>query len=485
MTIVGLDDTDSRSRGMCTTYLATRVAERIEATDARVHRRLLVRLNPAVKHKTRGNAALALHTDLDPDRALEIATAAIREWSIGEDPRTSPGVVVADVSPDVGADAGPDPAAEADAVPGATDEANAIPEPIAEFARGALRRRYDLSDAISLIDEYDLHHAGFAAEGCPVEGRGRIGALAAVGAAAAFEEWTHEHIVYREFDRCGTPRSVDHDSVFTAADAGYPTVWDTVDRGTDAAVCVPNAPGPILYGIRGDDPDACRAVAERIDSEPVDRAATFLTNQGTDAHLRTGEIGSLRTGAGYRVDCVVATAPETRRGGHVFLELAAPGTSAGAKTGAKTEAETEAEADDARDRLLAAAFAPTERFRDRVRALRPGDRITVCGEVATGREADATAPERTIKLEKFAVRELVRTERVTPTCPDCGRSMSSAGRGQGYRCRDCGTAASGKETRRIDRDLEPGWYEVPPCARRHVAKPLVRGGFDAPVHPEQ
>ncbi|WP_096390675.1 tRNA(Ile)(2)-agmatinylcytidine synthase [Halopenitus persicus] len=476
MTIVGLDDTDSRSHGMCTTYLATRVAERIEATGATVHRRLLVRLNPAVKHKTRGNAALALHTDLEPDRALEIATAAIREWSIGEDPRTSPGVVVADVSPEVEADA-PDPTDEANAVPNPLPAAAAIPNPIAEFARGALRRRYDLADAISLIEEHGLRHAGFAAEGCPVEGRGRIGALAAVGAAAAFEEWTHEHIAYREFDRCGTPRSVDHDSVFTAADAGYPTVWDTVDRGTDAAVCVPNAPGPILYGIRGDDPDACRAVAERIDSEPVDRATTFLTNQGTDAHLRTGEIGSLRAGAGYRVDCAVATVPETRRGGHVFLELAAPEAGAETKAGA--------EADDDRDRLLAAAFAPTERFRDRVRALRPGDRITVCGEVAAGREGDANAPDRTIKLEKFAVRALVRTERVTPTCPDCGRSMSSAGRGQGYRCRDCGTDAPGKETRRIDRDLEPGWYEVPPCARRHVAKPLVRGEFDAPVHPER
>ena len=37
----------------------------------------------------------------------------------------------------------------------------------------------------------------------------------------------------------------------------------------------------------------------------------------------------------------------------------------------------------------------------------------------------------------------------------------------------------------LDRDLDVGWYEVPPRARRHVSKPLVRGGFDAPVHPER
>jgi len=71
------------------------------------------------------------------------------------------------------------------------------------------------------------------------------------------------------------------------------------------------------------------------------------------------------------------------------------------------------------------------------------------------------------------------------TCPACGATMSSAGRDQGYRCRDCRTSADGKVERPIDRTLEPGWYEVPPVARRHIAKPLVRGGFDGPTHPER
>jgi tRNA(Ile2)-agmatinylcytidine synthase len=91
----------------------------------------------------------------------------------------------------------------------------------------------------------------------------------------------------------------------------------------------------------------------------------------------------------------------------------------------------------------------------------------------------------TLKLEKFAVRALVETKLTTPRCPDCERTMKSAGRGQGYRCRECGTAAAERAERQLERDLEVGWYEVPPRARRHVAKPLVRGGFDAPTHPEQ
>jgi tRNA(Ile2)-agmatinylcytidine synthase len=229
-----------------------------------------------------------------------------------------------------------------------------------------------------------------------------------------------------------------------------------VDRETGELVCVPHAPGPILHGIRGDDPEVVREVAEAIESEPVSRRAVFVTNQGTDAHLRDADLADVRDGRTYRIEGTVVEAPETRRGGHVFFAL-------------------EGGQGDENEQLQCAAFEPTKRFRKRVRKLRPGDRITACGEVSDG----------TLKLEKFAVRELNRTELATPDCPDCGQSMESAGDGQGYRCRDCETTADGKVEREVERDLERGWYEVPPEARRHVAKPLVRDGFDAPIHPEK
>jgi tRNA(Ile2)-agmatinylcytidine synthase len=422
MTVVAVDDTDSRERGMCTTYLAARIADRLRehAGSGAVERVLLVRLNPAIEHKTRGNAALAVHTSADLDRAFECAREELAAAETA-DPNTHPGLVVAPGGPGGG------------------------PAPVARFARRAMRERHDLDAALALIEAHGYLDRGWKT------GRGRIGALAAVGAWRALEDWTYEHIAYRESGRWGTPRDVDHDSVFAAADRAYPDAWDTVDRAEGEAVCVPHTPGPVLYGIRGEDTDTVRAVAGAIDSEPIERTRTFITNQGTDAHLREGRIGDLANGRAYRVPGTVSAAPETREGGHVFLEIEGDGGA-----------------------VDCAAFEPSKRFRDRVRALRVGDRITACGEVADG----------TLKLEKFAVRDLVRTERVNPSCPDCGRSMESAGAGQGYRCRDCATSAAGKATREVDRDLERGWYEVPPCARRHVAKPLIRGGFDAPVHPE-
>lgn len=421
MTVIGLDDTDSRTLGMCTTYVAARLAERLASTGS-VERTLLVRLNPAVEHKTRGNAALSIHTSVDQETALDLGTQAL-DRAATDDEQTNPGLVVA---------AGPP---------------EDIPDAVASFARDAVRTHLDRDTATTLADR-----AGFETR-TRENGRGVIGALAAVGAWRAFDEWTYECISYREPDRWGTERTVDYESLRASADEGYPTVWDTVDRGQELPVCVPRTPCPILHGIRGDDPEAVLDVARAIESEPVDRRQVFVTNQGTDAHLQSTEETEIRDGHSYQVTGTVTEAPETREGGHVFFAIAGEES----------------------DRLDVAAFEPTKRFRDHVRALVCGDTITACGEVSNG----------TLKLEKFAVRDRVETELVTPTCPSCGNSMKSAGRDAGYRCRDCKTSADGKVSQELDRDVEHGWYEVPPCARRHIARPLVRGGFDAPTHPER
>jgi len=421
MTVVGVDDTDSRTGGMCTTYLGALLADSLRAAGATVERLLLLRCNPAVPHKTRGNAAVGLHTDCEPGRAFALARGLIEEHAMVGDPNTNPGLVVA---------------------PHGSD---AVPGTVAEFARRAVTGHLDTEEARGLCSDHEYRFSGWE------NGRGLIGALAAVG-SWPLPDPTYERIAYRERERWGTDREVDPDSVFAAADAFYPRVWDTVDRETGEVVCVPNTPCPVLSGIRGDDPGSVAVVADRIESESVERAETFVTNQGTDAHLGETPLSALRGGYCYRSDGRVASEPETREGGHVFFTL------------------EEGEA-----RIRCAAFEPTKRFRDRVRALRPGDRLAVCGEVSGG----------TLKLEKFAVRELNRFRYRNPRCPDCGRSMESAGRKQGYRCRECRTSALGKERVEVDRDLGIGWYEVPPTARRHVAKPLVRGGFDAPVHPER
>ena len=98
-----------------------------------------------------------------------------------------------------------------------------------------------------------------------------------------------------------------------------------------------------------------------------------------------------------------------------------------------------------------------------------GDEVTVFGSFK----------RNTVNLEKILVRSVVRNVERNPRCPVCGKRMESAGKGQGFRCKRCKTHKSERESEHLKRDLEEGFYEVPPVARRHISKPLVRMREDA------
>src|SRR5438445_1312890 len=74
--LVGIDDTDSSS-GFCTTYLAFRVASQSADSSFRVFGYpRLVRLNPNVPFKTRGNAAVCVEFEVNSDDLLDDAFEA-------------------------------------------------------------------------------------------------------------------------------------------------------------------------------------------------------------------------------------------------------------------------------------------------------------------------------------------------------------------------------------------------------------------------
>lgn len=271
-------------------------------------------------------------------------------------------------------------------------------------------------------------------------GRGRVGALAAV--AWRPDDATVEHLTYREPERCGTPRDVEPASVRRVAEEAA-TAWDCFDFGEQEPVMVPNGPDPVLFGIRGDDADEVEMLAGRVDSEPVADAATFLTNQGTDDHVVACEAAELSPALNVAVRGTVAGEPRTVEGGHTFVDL-----------------------EDATGTCTLAAFEPTKRFRRVVRGLVPGDEVLAVGGTADG---------ATVNLEKLRIDALTdRVEETNPRC--CGTTMDSAGYGAGYRCDECGrrVGEDAAPRRSVDRGLSEGWHEVPPCARRHLAKPLKR-----------
>ena len=403
--LIGIDDTDSPA-GMCTTYLGAVLARRLIQEHMQVREARLVRLNPNVTWKTRGNAAVMLDVEGDMDRAFSITCALVEELADFSCENTNPGVVVAGRKPD--------PA----------------------FYRKAVTEFCTIEEAVALLDDTGARYRGYKNR------RGLIGATAAI--SSELSDKTSEILVYREPERFGTPRSVDRESLFDAEAATFPHTWDTVDVVNDVVVCVPHTPDPVLFGIRGESPQWVMAAREMINSEKPGLEQIWVTNQGTDAHLLAGTIGALHEGLSYRVRGTVADHPNTGNGGHVSFTI---------KDGDHT--------------VRCMAYEPTKNFRQTVRQLVPGDEVIAVGSFKKG----------SINLEKIGIVSLAR-QVITrpPLCLVCNKRMTSDGKEKGYKCKKCGARAAVPDVQEIPRTLKTEWYEVPPTARRHLAKPLCRGG---------
>jgi tRNA(Ile2)-agmatinylcytidine synthase len=409
MIYVGIDDTDSKL-GMCTTYLAAVLAERLAGFGIVDYPRLF-RLNPNIRYKTRGNAALCLVLDAGQeamDEVEHIALAAVNEFSRFDDENTNPGLLL---------------------------YAGEITDDLKAYSLRVVRDVVEIEEAESLARRHGMRVHKFK------NGRGIVGALAAIGLEPY--DFTYELIAYRMPGNNDRPRWLDKESVYAMDAATYPDTWDNVDLANRVIVFSPHTPDPVLYGIRGNSPDVlCRAQAMLV-TEPVERSIIFITNQGTDMHLLCGTIADAKDGRSYVLKGHVTETPYAIEGGHVFFAIG----------------------DSGKATLKCAAFEPTKGFRNIVKALIPGDEVRVFGSVK----------DRTVNLEKLEVVHLAEDVRkVTPTCPSCGRHMESAGAGQGYRCRKCKTKAVELVEEKHERTVDKGLYEVPPSARRHLAKQIIR-----------
>jgi tRNA(Ile2)-agmatinylcytidine synthase len=185
-------------------------------------------------------------------------------------------------------------------------------------------------------------------------------------------------------------------------------------------------------------------VARRmVQSEKPGIEQIWVTNQGTDAHVLAGCIGVLVEGLSYHVHGIVTDAPSTITGGHVSFTIG-----------------------DGEQTVRCMAYEPTKNFRQIIRDIIKGDGVIAVGSYKKG----------SINLEKIRVVEL-SSQVLTrpPVCTVCNKRMTSDGTGKGYKCKKCGIHAQEPEIQKISRTLKPAWYEVPPTARRHLAKPLCRG----------
>jgi tRNA(Ile2)-agmatinylcytidine synthase len=319
--LIGIDDTDSK-RGMCTTYLGTLLKKALEQELNETIQLHLIRLNPAIPYKTRGNASICICIRHAYD-VQDIVRKHIERMAHLDDDNTHPGAVF--FNKDV------------------------IQADIQRFAHDAMHVELCLEDATRLIERHGLDFLSFKS------GRGLIGALAAIGADVE-KSASYELVAYRYKQNFARKRYINAQSVWLADAATYPYTWDTLDRKNEAVICAPHSSDPILYGIRGDDPHQIFAAQSKIISEPYEYLTLYRTNQGTDGHIRRARIQEMEQGRSYKVAAVVTCEPWTIAGGHTFVLVQENG-----------------------DKLLCVAFEPTKQFRTTVRALRVGDKVEVQG----------------------------------------------------------------------------------------------------------
>jgi tRNA(Ile2)-agmatinylcytidine synthase len=428
---VGVDDTDSLSGG-CTTYVAALLVEALSKLKGLtfLDYPCLVRLNPNIPWKTRGNGAVCLRLELENEAlydkvklsALKLAEESLERFG-GE------------------------------AEPGLAFLKGEVPEGLKKLASKAQWTVVGREEALNLFIKLGGEAQGFHG------GRGIIGAIAAIGETLEADH-TYELLAYRKSENWGKPRLLDPDSVRVMAEATRPETFGNFDSETGRVLVTPRGPDPVYFGIRGESPTIALKASRMLRlGEPVERWVIFRSNQGTDAHLKAVKsISQVPSHSCVAVEGRVSQAPRKIPGGHVIFKVK-----------------------DETGILACAAYEPTGFLTKTAAELAVGDKVRLYGGL---RKAEPV-PEATLNLEKLEVLETAKVFRETnPTCPNCGKRMKSMGAGKGFRCPKCRYRSQARKILvEVERRLKPGLYLAASRAHRHLTKPRERYGLEKATMP--
>jgi tRNA(Ile2)-agmatinylcytidine synthase len=345
--LVGIDDTDS-SRGACTTYLAFRIAADLSPGVRVLPYPRLVRLNPNIPFKTRGNAAVSLLIETEsPSHAFDSICSKVSELSDVKGGANSGVVFLGDV------------------------RESRLFLPVYQRALVGVVNPHHVRRLLT------QHHVKSFELG---NGMGLVGAASALAFDETFDH-TYELIAYRRPGSFGTPRVLDSASVVEMERETWPHTFNSYDYQKRKVLIAPHGPDPVFLGIRGDSPRAVLAAFKLVSCEErLQGHMVYVTNQHTDAHLEK-ELDWKAFSSGWiegRVD-----SPSIGPGGHVYFALV-----------------------DGSRRLGCAAYEPTGDLRRVARMLRNGDHIRAYGGV----RRPSTSHPKILNVEKIEVISLAKGE---------------------------------------------------------------------------
>ena len=412
---IGIDDTDS-PKGMCTTFLAYKIVKFLEKNKVQfVDYPSLIRFNPNIPWKTRGNGAVRLSIKTNnPKKIKNKITKFVDDYS-----ETKNG-----------------------ANPGLVFYENEIVTPsFHKFSELALWKLISREKAKQFIleNKIDSFYLG--------NGQGLVGAIGAIG--YKFSDHTFELLSYRKKSQFGKKRIIAKDSVKNMQSVTFPETFNSYDIESDRALITPHGPDPVFYGIRGENAESVVTASKIVKAnEKLDGYMVFKSNQGTSDHLKNElDVNDLRPYTSGFLVGQVCNNPIMMQGGHVFFSIRVKGK-----------------------KIKCGIYKPTK-ITTIAQNLILNDKIRIGGGI---RKASKNH-ERIVNVEFLDVIELAKDIQVSnPSCKKCSKKMKSKGSKQGFECTKCGNRSYVKSTSEIPRKIQCKLYLPVMSAHRHLTRPYQR-----------
>ena len=421
---IGLDDFDS-PYGLCTTYAAAHILRMIKETfEAELlDYPLLIRLNPNIPLKTRGNAGVAIRIIIEKDSFSDLLESILRQvedLSHAFFRKTQPALAIY------------------------ATEKYVIDSIINIVYEEALRSVITPKILLRKLRNLKMGHLLVFSPMSTIP-RGIVGAVASIG--AILDDYTFELLAYRLERNIGGKRQIDEASVLKMNEKMFPLTFGNVDG--QKILIAPKGPDPVLLGIRGETPEAVFEAFRMIEHEEIEFWCMFRSNQATSAHIRS--IRHVEDAHPYEtimINCEVISA--RREDDRVFLRAHANG-----------------------GYVEGVAYRLQRGLQSKILKLKPGDIIKLVIAVFS-KTKDTIAGN----IEEFIPIQLVpEIIKRNPRCPRCCARLKKKSKDMLY-CKKCGLRIKGdfKITLRIPRhELRIGKrYLASPRAHRHLTMPNER-----------
>ncbi|MEK6831257.1 MAG: DUF1743 domain-containing protein, partial [Thermoproteota archaeon] len=215
---IGFDDTDS-PKGMCTTFLAYKIVDLLKKQETEfLDFPKLIRFNPNIPWKTRGNGAVSLRIRTkNPSKIKNQIKNLVEKYSDIKN-GANPGLVFY--------------------------ESEEIPEQFTRFSKLALWQLINRNRAKKFATKNNIE---FFYQG---NGQGLVGAIGAIG--YDFQDHTLELLSYRKNSNFGKERKLSAKSVKTMQEKTLPYTFNSFDDKKERVLITPHGPDPVFYGVRGE-----------------------------------------------------------------------------------------------------------------------------------------------------------------------------------------------------------------------------------------